>query len=195
MTEINLNLDKPILKKADKIIGNHLVFRNASVKDAKFILDLRTDIKKSRFISYTKRDIGAQKDWLDKYSRDNSQAYFIIQNKIGEALGTIRLYDQKGDSFSWGSWILKDGISKFFGLESILILYCYGLQLGFMMSHFNARKKNIRVWKFYEKLGAKRIGETWLDYFFSISKEEIEDLLKKYSEFLPNGIQVLNKRT
>ncbi len=179
-----------MLKKASKIIGNNLVFRDARVDDADFILALRTKGKAGKFLSSTENDIEKQKQWLLKYANDDTQAYFIIQNKHGENVGTVRLYDQEGDSFCWGSWILLDGIPSTYSIESALIIYSYAALLGFKRSHFDVRKENLSVWRFHEKFGAKRVKETTLDYFYTISENEIQLSLKKYIKFLPHELDV-----
>ena len=50
------------------------------------------------------------------------------------------------------------------------MVYAYAIDfLGFESAHFYVRKENTTVWKFHERFGAKRIGETHLDYFYHLS--------------------------
>ena len=107
------------------------MFRDACVSDAEFILSLRTDENKSRFLSATKNDLEAQKAWLIQYAAADDQAYFIIEFN-DEPIGTVRLYDAQQDSFCWGSWILKDGRPRQAAMESALMVYAYAVNhLGF----------------------------------------------------------------
>lgn len=87
---------QPQIRKARKIIGKTLIFRDATESDAAFILSLRTDKHKAKYLSPTSFDILRQVAWLKNYTVKNDQAYFIIENKIGEQLGSVRLYDQQG---------------------------------------------------------------------------------------------------
>ena len=178
------------LKKARKIKGETLIFRDANVSDAEFILTLRSNEKKSRFLSKTSNDIEMQRQWLEAYGDSKDEAYFIIEYK-DEKIGTVRLYDPQKDSFCWGSWILVDERPRHAAIESTLMVYEYAAHyLGFNRSHFDVRKGNKRVWKYHEKLGAIRVRETELDYFYELSQEAIQKMLKDYSSFLPNGINV-----
>jgi RimJ/RimL family protein N-acetyltransferase len=183
----------PSIKKAGKIIGRNLVFRNAGVNDAGFILSLRTDQHKNRFLSPTSPEIEKQVEWMRKYENATDQAYFVIENTTGEKVGTIRLYDQVGDSFCWGSWIIKDGAPFNYAVESVTILYQYALHdLGFSRSYFAVRKANRSVWQFMERFGAERKTETDVDYLYETGREKIQQSLRRYSKFLPRPIRVIN---
>lgn len=103
----------------------------------------------------------------------------------------MRLYDPQGDSFCWGSWILKDGAPSSAAIESALIVYAYAIDhLGFRCSHFDVRKGNESVWRFHERFGARRVGETDLDYFYEIGPDEISAATHRYRKYLPNPIEV-----
>ncbi|HAX3032128.1 TPA: GNAT family N-acetyltransferase [Escherichia albertii] len=177
------------ITKAKIVDGNNLFFTNASEDDAEFIVNLRNDEKKSRYISKTDSNINKQKEWLQKYSLDNSQAYFIIRDS-NERVGTVRIYDQKEDSFCWGSWILKDGISKTFAIESALIVYSYAISIGLRRAHFTVSKGNNSVSRFHERFGATVVKETDDEYFYEISTPSILASLKRYKKYLPDGIRI-----
>ncbi len=181
---------RPILVKADFVIGKNVVFRNANEGDAEFILQLRTNPIKGRYLSPTPSDLELQVDWLRKYAKDNSQAYFIIEDKGGERYGTVRLYDKRDDSFCWGSWILREGSPSGFSIESALMIYHFALDLGFGRSHFDVRKENESVWQFHERFGAVRVAEADSDYLYVISLSAIQKSISRYKKYLPNGIEV-----
>lgn len=180
----------PRFIKPGSITGHKLVFRDARVDDAEFILSLRTDAQKSRYLSSTPADVGRQVEWLERYARDPDQVYFIIEDKAGERVGTVRLYDQQGDSFCWGSWIKKDGAPSGFGIESALIIYHYALHLGFNRAHFDVRRENTSVCQFHDRFGAKIVRQSELDYFYTIDREAIDRTLQNYGKFLPGGITI-----
>jgi acetyltransferase-like isoleucine patch superfamily enzyme/RimJ/RimL family protein N-acetyltransferase len=180
-----------ILRKAKLVTGKNLVFRNAVVTDAAFILTLRTDSRKGKHLSGTSPELDRQIAWLEAYAEKSDQAYFIIENKLGEPMGTVRLYDQQGDSFCWGSWILKDGAPQSAAIESALMVYAYAIDhLGFKQSHFDVRKGNESVWHFHERFGAARIGETEEDFLYRIGQKEIEAAMLRYKKYLPQSILV-----
>jgi hypothetical protein len=173
-----------ILVKAAKVIGKNVVFRNANKEDAKFILQLRTDPAKGKYLSATNADLDAQTAWLERYGSDNSQIYFIIEDRNGVPYGTIRIYDVQGDSFCWGSWILRDGRPSGFAVESAVLIYQFALSLGFKKSHFDVRKENTSVWEFHERFGALRIEERDEDYIYEISYDAIKNSFDKYKKYI-----------
>lgn len=180
----------PTICKAKRVVGKTLTFRDASVDDAKFILSLRTDENKSRYLSAVSADLNAQQAWLKDYTNSQNQAYFIIEHQ-DEPIGTIRLYDAQEDSFCWGSWILKDDRPSQAAMESALMVYSYAVDdLGFQAAHFDVRKGNDRVWKFHERFGAQRISETGLDYFYTLDHQSIQESRITYSKFLPSDVTV-----
>lgn len=183
---------RPTLSKPKKVVGSNIVLRDATKEDAAFILELRTDSKKSTHISKTSNDLKQQEAWLEKYGNDNEQVYFIIFNKQDERVGTVRLYDIKNDSFCWGSWILKNGTPSSYAIESALLVYHFALSLGFEKAHFDVRKGNQSVWKFHERFGAQKVEETTDDYTYNISLEAIKMSLEKYKKYLPNGFLIEN---
>lgn len=178
-----------IITKAAIVNGNNLSFTDACEDDAAFIVKLRNDERKSRYISKTDSDIEKQREWLKKYSNDNTQAYFIIRNNE-EKVGTVRIYDKKGNSFCWGSWIIKDGVSKTYAIESAIMVYRYALEIGLKSAHFTVTKGNTSVSKFHERFGAKIIKETNEEYFYELSNENILLSVKKYNKYLPDGIKI-----
>lgn len=171
--------------------GKALIFRDATVNDAELILNLRTDEKKGRFLSATSDSIEAQQAWLRAYAASTGQAYFIIERE-GQAIGTVRLYDPRGKSFCWGSWIIADGQPASVAMESALMVYAYALDcMGYEQAHFDVRAANEKVWKFHERFGAKRLRQVGDDFFYELSMDSIQSSMERYKRFLPNGINVL----
>lgn len=177
-----------------KLTGKNLVFRQADPTDAEFILSLRTDPEKSKYLSKVSGALEDQVRWLIDCAGDASQVYFIIETLDGRRLGTVRLYDVLGDSFCWGSWILSGERPSGAAVESACMVYRYALALGFTRSRFDVRKGNESVWKFHERFGAKRTGETELDYLYDIDKPAILDALERYRKQLPEFTPVWSHR-
>ena len=121
----------PALKKPRMVHGATIVLRDIEEGDAQFVVDLRTDPLKSRYISATSSDVQAQIDWIRSYQSKTDQAYFIACDRDGGRLGCVRLYDPIGSSFSWGSWLMLSGLSPFIAMESALLVYAYARHLGF----------------------------------------------------------------
>lgn len=182
----------PKINKAHKVKGRTLIFRDANEYDAEFILKLRTDSQKSRYLHTTEADLDKQKAWLNHYADQTDQAYFIIENLEGESLGTVRLYDAQDHSFCWGSWILKEGAPQTAAIESALMVYAYAIDhLKFQAAHFDVRKGNESVWRFHERFGAQRVASNQDDYLYTIDNTAITQTRKRYAKFLPENILVV----
>jgi len=182
---------QPQLRKATQVQGEILRFRDAKVNDAAFILSLRRDAEKSRYLSVVSGELSEQQAWLQRYAQLEDQAYFIIEFQ-GEPIGTVRLYDPQGDSFCWGSWILKTGAPSHAAIESALMVYAYALDhLGFTSAHFDVRKGNERVWKFHERFGARRVAETELDFLYQLDHEAIAASRERYRRILSQSVSVV----
>lgn len=87
--------------------GSYLL-RPAALADAAFIVELRTDPERSRFINSTSPDVEKQTDWLREYFERRHDYYFVIENvKTGNPEGTIGIYDIDDETGEWGRWIVK----------------------------------------------------------------------------------------
>jgi RimJ/RimL family protein N-acetyltransferase len=179
------------IRKATRIFGQTINFRDATVQDAEFILSLRTDEKKSKYLSQTSEKLERQIEWLEYYAKNDNQAYFIIEDKFGANVGTVRLYDPIAFGFCWGSWIVKNGAGSFAAIESALMVYSFALfHLGFKTSYFDVRRENERVWRFHEKFGAVRVSESDEDFHYTISNIAIKNSLIRYKKYLKEGVSV-----
>src|SRR6185436_20021865 len=123
----------------------------------------------------------------------SDQAYFIVEDLVGDPLGTIRIYDPVGDSFCFGSWIMKEGLPATHAVESMLMVYRYALEkLRFNRSYFAVRKDNRSVWNFMERFGAERTGETEIDYLYETQRAPVLQSFRRYAHLLPNPIRVIH---
>jgi RimJ/RimL family protein N-acetyltransferase len=184
-------MNVPRIRKSRRLIGRTLAMRDAATTDAPFIHALRTDAARSRHLSATSAALDDQVLWLQRYAAADDQAYFVIEDRHGQPQGAVRLYDARGDSFCWGSWVLKEGAPPHAAIESALMVYAYALDtLGFRAAHFDVRKANERVWRFHERFGAQRTGETALDYLYALPADRIAQARARYAKYLPDPLDV-----
>jgi RimJ/RimL family protein N-acetyltransferase len=179
------------IRKARNVYGRSLLMRNAEETDSQFILSLRLDRGKARYLSSTSGDLNRQVEWMRRYAVTEGEAYFVIATLSGEDIGTVRLYDARDSSFCWGSWIIRNGAPQYAAVESALMVYAFAMDhLGFLASHFDVRKANTRVWQFHERFGARRVDESDLDLFFEIDQLTVMDSIRRYKKYLPDGVRV-----
>jgi len=151
--------------------GKYVNLREVKLDDAAFILSLRCDEKKSRFLHKTENNIQKQIDYLKHYKTLDDEWYFIIENKKHEPLGTVRIYDVQGNQYTSGSWLMKEGVLPEETIEGDLLLGQYAFEvLGFKKSVFDVRKNNKKVVRYHIFSGAKIIKETDEDYIFEANE-------------------------
>ena len=152
--------------------------RLVEVSDAEFILGLREDVRYNLFLSKVGASISAQREWIERYKEQEAkgeQFYFIIERLCGAPCGTVRIYDLRNESFSWGSWILNEDKTRYAALESAFLVYSFGFdKLGYERAHFEVMKGNENVVSFHKKMGATVIGEDLENIYFNISKDSVE---------------------
>ena len=169
--------------------GRTARLRLATEADAPFIFKLRHDESRNRYLSTIGDEVAAQAVWLRKYKEREARGeeyYFIIEDAAGEPRGTLRIYDYRGDSFSWGSWIIAPGAPPALAIESALLVYEFAFgQLGFRNCHFEVRKGNERVVAFHERFGARKSGEDELAYQFTYPREAYDAIRARYARYLP----------
>ncbi|MCP4473928.1 MAG: GNAT family N-acetyltransferase [Gammaproteobacteria bacterium] len=166
--------------------GKSIFFREITVNDAKFIIELRTDPKNKKHLSVISNDIEKQRDYITNYLKCQTDYYFIICDWSNHPLGTIRIYDIRDDSFCWGSWILAKDAPTNAAIESALLIYDFAFfSLHYLKSHFDVRKKNQRVVHFHKRFGANVVSEDDLNYYFHYDRDTYVDMRQKYNRYLP----------
>jgi hypothetical protein len=181
----------PIIKKSAHVFGSNLYLRDIEEDDASFILNLRINPVKSKYLSGTSGKLEDQISWIKGYKTKQDQAYFIVCNNQGNRLGCIRMYDPIESSYRWGSWLMISGLSPLVSIESVLLIYAYGKYLGFEDARFDVRQDNKFVWNFHEKFSfAELTSQTELDRFYVVRRTTIDMLLKKYPSLVPLPLRI-----
>ena len=169
--------------------------REVSASDASYILKLRLDDSYSRYISKVSNEVSAQEQYIRKYLDNNIHSresfYFILTNTTTEKpCGTVRIYNFKGDTFEWGSWILDDNKTRYAAMETAILIYEFAFNtLGFSKSKFEVNKNNNKVVSYHRKSGAEIIGEDDINYFFQVEKEVGLYFAKTLRERLESKLQ------
>lgn len=169
-----------------KVVSKNIILRDVEENDAAFILSLRCDEKKSRFLHKTDADLSKQIEYIKRYKNKDNEWYFIIEDKNEQPLGTVRIYDViNNDDFCWGSWLIKNEAPSTTAIASAVLIYEYAFyKLGFSKVHFDVRKDNLSVRKFHERFGAQKYSENELDVFYRYSKEDYEKIRGRYLKFV-----------
>ncbi|MDY0933038.1 GNAT family N-acetyltransferase [Chryseobacterium sp. CFBP8996] len=153
-------------------------------EDALFIINLRTDLKRSRFISSTNSDVELQKEWIRNYKireGKNIEFYFIATDENGEKFATYRVYNFEDDICEIGSWISKPKYNN--AVNSIkvdIIMKEFVFEtLQFPQLRFEVNKKNTSVIKYHKLFAPDIVNETQQNFYFVLQKENFENKRKQ----------------
>nr|WP_297230945.1 hypothetical protein [uncultured Prevotella sp.] len=149
--------------------------RLATAEDAEFILSLRTDENLSKNIHGTENDLHKHLLWFAKYKEREAEGrdYYFIYFKGGKPVGVNRTYNIYEYYGTPGSWICKRdndpnvSLATYFFAREIQFQI---LQLDLLV--YDVRKANKKVWKMHKLLGAKNVGESEIDYYFTMNKTD-----------------------
>ena len=140
-----------------------LGFREVSVRDAKYIYQLRTNKRLNQYIS----------DYKLRNMEERESLYLVLTNKRSRVrCGVVRLYNFKENSFEWGSWILDVNKTRYAAVETAILVYELGFKVfGFEESNFEVNKDNERVVSFHLKSGAKIVSEDEINFYFQMTEQ------------------------
>lgn len=165
--------------------GKYVNLREVEIDDAAFILSLRCDEKKARFLHKTENNPEKQIKYLKHYKTLDNEWYFIIENKRHEPLGTTRIYNVRENQYTSGSWLMKDGSLPEETLEGALLAGQMAYEvLGGEKDCFDVRKGNKKVIRFHLSGGAKIVGEDEDNYYFEKTKENYLKIKPHYYAML-----------
>jgi hypothetical protein len=168
-----------------------ITLRLVEVKDAEFILDLRTNSLLNQHLSPTSTKIIDQLNWIQNYKlreQQGSEFYFIAQDIEGNKYGTTRLYNFDEKSFEVGSWIFSPEAPSGMAIKADIICREIGFDLlNADYCRFEVRKKNKSVVRYHLGYRPKKVNEDELNLYFILSKEDFNSHKIKLLKFIQNG--------
>ena len=184
---------RPVIRRTKLVRGKSINLRDVEESDAEFVLQLRLDPRRNQYLSPVNAEVEAQRRWIRQYLQSEGQAYFVICDGAFSKLGTVRIYDAVGESFSWGSWVLKEGAPAHAAIESAVLVYTLATRLwGFRAAHFRVHPANTSVLAFHEKFGAQRVSEASDEVQLRIGIAQIENSLKRFGRYAPRNLRIEN---
>lgn len=169
----------------------NITLRPVEEFDAEFILELRTDSKKSKFISSTNSDLEKQKKWIRDYKKRekiNEEFYFIAIDENGEKFATYRLYNKNKYSIEVGSFVSKPFYKNAINVIKVdVILKNFVFEeLGYKILVFEVRKKNKSVISYHNKFNPLLINEDDLNCYYILHKDAFFETKNKFEKLFYN---------
>ena len=146
-------------------------------EDAEFIVELRNDPKRNRYLSRTSGSIEDQQNWIRSYKfreKELQELYFIVfENNTRK--GLYRLYEINDVSFTFGSWLFIKCENNQLSIATDLFLSDYGFYiLNKSIVLFNIRKQNRKVIQYHSLKIPLLYTEHDLDNYYLIQKDNWE---------------------
>ena len=155
--------------------------------DADFIVKLRTEKSKARFISITDSDVENQKEWIREYKKrekKDEEFYFIAIDEQSVDFATYRLYNRNNKSIEIGSFIsipFYQNAINVIKLDIIMKAYVFE-ELGFANLNYEVRKLNKSVINYHNKFNPILIKEDQLNYYYVLEKDSFLKNKKKFEK-------------
>jgi RimJ/RimL family protein N-acetyltransferase len=132
--------------------------RPVTLADAAFIVELRSDPVRTRFLHEISPRVEDQVSWLERYFERPGDYYFIIEDvDLAQPAGTIGIYDMSEDAShaTWGRWITKP--NPLAAMESVwLICEIAFSRLGLASVSSLTIVDNVPVISLHDRFGATR---------------------------------------
>ena len=132
--------------------------RPLAVEDAEFIVELRSDRERTRFLHPIPASVEAQRAYVLEYFERAGDYYFVVErHRDNSREGLVAIYhaDLAKRTADWGRWILRPG--SLASVECVLRLYEAAferLQLDEVRSHTYC--DNLKVVSFHDRCGLSR---------------------------------------
>lgn len=167
-------------------------------EDAEFIVALRTNPIKARYISATSNNVKDQENWIRMYKEREAKGrdYYFLYSYQGEKAGVNRIYEIEGNHFIHGSWIFLDQVHPYCALAAGIIareIAFDKLGLEEEIDTAGVHKDNQSVLQYIHTLGAEFTGSkmyTMGEYYTSkLTKEKFNENKYKIIKLFPKKVQ------
>ena len=140
------------MKHSHRLELGAVSIRPAEINDSEFILKLRTDPERSKFLGTFDVTLEQQKNWMTKYFDDPSDYYFIIEFN-SRPVGTVGLYNirigEGNTDAEWGRWVVCPDV-HIGTVEAFLIMSFAFDVLKIKFLYWQTVAENIAVVKFHD---------------------------------------------
>lgn len=155
--------------------------------DASFILGLRTNASLTKHIHPTDHNLEKQIQWIREYKirEQDAREYYFLFTKNSRPIGVSRISNIYEYFGLGGSWLCSPDNETEVSMATPFVAndICFEI-IGLDYIVMDVRKANTHVWKFHQLCGAKKIGETDIDYYFYLYKDNYYLNREKYIKLL-----------
>lgn len=138
----------------DIIEGRYVNLRSVEEGDAEFTLSLRQDPNLTQYLPKLDITLEQQISWIRKQRNQEGDYYFVVENKKGEKIGVIGVYDVNGDCAETGR-IAMIG-NAFESIEAQLLSFDFAFDILKLEKTVNyVMADNIHALRFSQMFGSQ----------------------------------------
>lgn len=104
------------------IEGKYVDLRSCAEDDAEFTMNIRQDPEFANCFPPLNINLDQQKEWIRKQRKKEGDYFFVVFDKEGKRIGTISIYDVKGDRAESGRLAIK-GANPFQAIEAQILSF------------------------------------------------------------------------
>lgn len=163
------------------LAGQNLNLRYVEEADANFIASLKLQSNtENKAVSEDEVSIALQQIQKYKQKEGSLEHFFIAEDKSGTPKGVIKIYDTKGNYFSWSNEFLSTSLSGSIFLEAAVLMYELAFfKLGFQKTRFEVPKSRGQDIFIHKNIGALIVKEDCQNYYFCFDKNSYRDYIAK----------------
>ena len=136
------------------IEGRYVNLRSVEERDAEFTLSLRQDPNLTKYLPKLDITLEQQISWIRKQRNQEGDYYFVVENKKGEKIGVIGVYDVNGDCAETGR-IAMIG-NAFESIEAQLLSFDFAFDILKLEKTVNyVMADNIHALRFSQMFGSQ----------------------------------------
>lgn len=136
------------------IEGRYVNLRSVEERDAEFTLSLRQDPNLTKYLPKLDITLDQQISWIRKQRNQVGDYYFVVENKKGEKIGVIGVYDVNGDCAETGR-IAMIG-NAFESIEAQLLSFDFSFDILKLEKTVNyVMADNIHALRFSQMFGSQ----------------------------------------
>ncbi|MDI6787718.1 MAG: UDP-4-amino-4,6-dideoxy-N-acetyl-beta-L-altrosamine N-acetyltransferase [Planctomycetota bacterium] len=181
------------------LVGKRIRLRAVEEKDLPKIVEWRNKPEIYQyFYEYEPLSNAQQKIWFEKFLKNESEKYFIIETTAGKAIGTVGLthIDWRNRKCEWGRFLIgeKKHQGKGYGKEAVALI------LKYVFEHLNMHKlycdlfaSNQKVISLYKSSGFEIEGTLRKHVFKNGDYQDVVMMGMLKEEYIKNRKSILKR--
>ena len=170
--------------------GNTISLKSVDLDDAEFIVRIRNDETKNKYVHPVPADIELQKEWIKRQKDRDGDYYFVIYDDKYNKCGLASIYDinisnREAEFGRWVSW--GNSVQN---IESVILAFDFAFE-NFAIDKIYMRTmyENKIVRSFWKRFGAESLGKVyemdlWLDKAIVTREKYYNELRSKNIQYI-----------